>query len=94
MATKPLISRNARFSKFREHVRRWAFERTKIETFFHDLAQRLAACPLLGLANSPMRFQPAGHSFQRPLASQREANARGGRRRKPVQRLVEAWVSR
>jgi len=29
MATKPLISRNTRFSKFREHVRRWAFQRTK-----------------------------------------------------------------
>ena len=29
MASKSLISRNTRFSKFREHVRRWAFERTK-----------------------------------------------------------------
>jgi hypothetical protein len=29
MASKLLISRNTRFSKFREHVRRWAFERTK-----------------------------------------------------------------
>ena len=28
MATKSLIGRNTRFSKFREHVRRWAFERT------------------------------------------------------------------
>jgi hypothetical protein len=28
-----LISRNTRFSKFREHVRCWAFERTKIEIF-------------------------------------------------------------
>ena len=37
MATKPLISRNARFSKFREHVRRWAFRRTKTKDSFHDL---------------------------------------------------------
>jgi len=29
MASKSLISRNSRFSKFREHVGRWAFERTK-----------------------------------------------------------------
>ena len=53
MASKSSISRSTRFSKFREHVRRWAFERTK------DLAQRLthfclkAACHLLGQANWP-----------------------------------------
>jgi hypothetical protein len=29
MTSKSLISRNTRFSQFREHVRRWAFERTK-----------------------------------------------------------------
>ena len=29
MATKSLISRNTRFSKFREHVRHWTLERTK-----------------------------------------------------------------
>ena len=29
MASKSLISRNTRFSKFCDHVRRWAFERTK-----------------------------------------------------------------
>jgi hypothetical protein len=29
MASKSLISRNTSFSKFRENVRRWAFERTK-----------------------------------------------------------------
>ena len=29
MASKSLIRGNTRFSKFREHVRRWAFERTK-----------------------------------------------------------------
>jgi hypothetical protein len=29
MASKSLINRNTRFSKFREHVRRWAFELTK-----------------------------------------------------------------
>ena len=29
MASNSLINRNTRFSKFREHVRRWAFERTK-----------------------------------------------------------------
>ena len=29
MATKSLIGRNTRFSKFREQVRRWAFARSK-----------------------------------------------------------------
>ena len=29
MASKSLITRNTRFLKFREDVRRWAFERTK-----------------------------------------------------------------
>ena len=29
MASKSLISRDTRFSKFREHVRHWALERTK-----------------------------------------------------------------
>jgi hypothetical protein len=45
-----LISRNMRFSKFREHVRRWAFERTNIETF-STISQRLTHfCPAWPIA--------------------------------------------